>query len=212
MKYTVVILENQTLFSQALASLVNQFKEFKVLYYCKNSLELFKKLEMISQVPNLLLVDIDTFSADVMSAISKLKKEYPSIYSIALSKDKRKKKVLSALSSGIRGYIPKDIEKNMLERVLREVIHTGFFYTPEVSNLLVEALHPQRNKENQLKEREIEFLKQACTEKTYKEIAKEMCLSPKTIEGYRDAVFEKLNLKNRTGMVLYAIKNDIIQV
>ena len=61
----------------------------------------------------------------------------------------------------------------------------------------------------QLKEREIEFIKQACTELTYKEIAEAMFLSPKTIEGYRDAIYEKLNLKNRIGLVLYAIRNNL---
>ena len=60
--------------------------------------------------------------------------------------------------------------------------------------------------------REAEFLKLACTEMTYKEIAEQMCLSPRTIDGYRDALFEKLNLKNRVGLVLYAIKNGIVNV
>ncbi|MGB1451783.1 MAG: response regulator transcription factor, partial [Marinirhabdus sp.] len=60
-----------------------------------------------------------------------------------------------------------------------------------------------------LKEREIEFIKHTCTEMTYKEIADKMFLSPKTIEGYRTTIFEKLNLRNRTGLVIYAIKNKI---
>jgi two-component system invasion response regulator UvrY len=63
-----------------------------------------------------------------------------------------------------------------------------------------------------LNEREIEFLKFACTEMTYKEIADKMFLSPRTIDGYRDALFEKLNLKTRVGLVMYAIKNGIVQV
>lgn len=63
-----------------------------------------------------------------------------------------------------------------------------------------------------LNEREIEFLKLVCTEMTYKEIAEQMCLSPRTIDGYRDALFEKLNLKSRVGLVLFAIKNGISKV
>ena len=65
--------------------------------------------------------------------------------------------------------------------------------------------------ENQidLKEKEIEFLKLACSELTYKEIADIMCLSPKTIDNYRNELFTKLNVKNRVGLVMYAIKNKI---
>jgi len=61
----------------------------------------------------------------------------------------------------------------------------------------------------ELKEREIEFIEHACTEMTYKQIAEKMFLSPKTIEGYRDSIYEKLNLKNRIGLVLYAIRNGL---
>jgi DNA-binding CsgD family transcriptional regulator len=61
-----------------------------------------------------------------------------------------------------------------------------------------------------LKEREIEFIKLACTEKTYKEIADGMCLSPKTIDGYRENLFQKLEIKTRIGLVLYAIKHKIV--
>jgi len=63
-----------------------------------------------------------------------------------------------------------------------------------------------------LNSREIEFLKLACTEMSYKEIAEKMFLSPRTIEGYRDSLFEKLNLRSRVGLVLFAIKNGIVNV
>jgi len=68
------------------------------------------------------------------------------------------------------------------------------------------------NKTNQLNDRETEFLKLAATELTYKEIAEKMNLSPRTIDGYRDALFEKLELKSRVGLVLYAIKNGIVTI
>ena len=63
-----------------------------------------------------------------------------------------------------------------------------------------------------LNERETDFLKYACTELTYKEIAEKMFLSPRTIDGYRDALFEKLNVKTRVGLVMYAIKNGIVRI
>ena len=62
-----------------------------------------------------------------------------------------------------------------------------------------------------LKEREIEFMIHACSEKNYREIAEQMYLSPKTVEGYRDKLYEKLNIRNRIGLVLYAIKNGFFK-
>ncbi|GAC1448216.1 MAG: hypothetical protein NVSMB7_09520 [Chitinophagaceae bacterium] len=64
----------------------------------------------------------------------------------------------------------------------------------------------------QLNDRELEFLKWVCSELTYKEIADKMFLSPRTIDGYRDALFEKLNVKTRVGLVMYAIKNGIVHL
>ena len=66
-----------------------------------------------------------------------------------------------------------------------------------------------RELNNLLKEREIEFIKLGCSELTYKEIAEQMCVSPRTIDGYRDSVFAKLNVKTRVGIVLFAIKHDM---
>ncbi|HEY4209299.1 MAG TPA: LuxR C-terminal-related transcriptional regulator [Puia sp.] len=63
-----------------------------------------------------------------------------------------------------------------------------------------------------LNDREVEFLKLACTECTYKEIAEQMYLSPRTIDGYRDTLFEKLNVKTRVGLVLYALRNGIVEL
>ena len=61
-----------------------------------------------------------------------------------------------------------------------------------------------------LNDREIEFLKLACTEMTYKEIAEKMFLSARTIDGYRDALFEKLNVRSRVGLAMYAIRAGLV--
>ena len=212
MKNTVVIIEDHILFSQALTGLINGFSNFNVLYSCQSRGELFNQLRNRYNIPDIILIDIDIPAIDVIETVSILNTQYPGVSVIALSREENKRKILKILSAGARGYLPKYAEQSVLKRALEEVVQVGFFYTTEVSNLLIESLHPQKKNEVELKDREIEFVKHACTEKTYKEIARDMCLSPRTIEGYRDAIFEKLNLKNRTGMVLYAIKNDIFQL
>lgn len=162
-------------------------------------------------IPDILLINIDLSLGKIMNTISNLKTNYPSIRIIALSKEDNSRKILKVLGAGVKGYLPKYVEKSLLEKAMKQIMTVGVFYTPEVSELLIESLYPNKKKMEELKDREIEFVKHACTEKTYKEIAKDMCVSPRTIEGYRDAIFEKLNVKNRTGMVIYAIKNDIFR-
>jgi DNA-binding NarL/FixJ family response regulator len=79
---------------------------------------------------------------------------------------------------------------------------------------LINTLQPKEQKSivEALNEREMEFLVIACSERTYKEIAEEMCLSTKTIQGYRDSVFSKLKIKSRVGLVMFAIKSNLIKL
>ena len=210
MKYSVVIVEDHALFSQALTSLVNSIPNYEVTYTCKNGAELIRNLKKQRKYPDIVLMDIIVPVYDGLETISTLKQQYPRVKVLVLSKMDNKKIILKTLLAGAKGYLPKDAEKGLLRKALLELQEKGFFHTCDVAELLIAALHPAHQQEAELKDREIEFVKQACTEKTYKEIARDMCVSPKTIEGYRDAIFEKLNLKNRTGMVLYAIKNNII--
>jgi DNA-binding NarL/FixJ family response regulator len=117
--------------------------------------------------------------------------------------------VLKMLKAGAIGYLLKDTEKAILEKALIEIVENGFYHTKSVTNLLMKSISGNVEEELTFKERELTFINLACTELTYKEIADKMCLSPKTIDGYRNNLFVKLNVKNRVGLVMYAIKNKI---
>ena len=84
-------------------------------------------------------------------------------------------------------------------------------YPDWATNKILHNLHDDKETSIKLSDREIEFLNYAATELTYKEIAEKMFCSPRTVESYRDALFEKLNLKTRVGLVVYGIKNGIIK-
>ncbi|WP_299432612.1 response regulator transcription factor [uncultured Aquimarina sp.] len=209
MKYSVVIVEDHILLSQALAGLVNGFSKFKILYLCKNGRELLTRLKDPKNIPDVVLMDINMPIMNGIETTIALKEEYPQVNVLALSVEEDEKTILKMLRAGAKGYLLKDTEKSILENALVEVQETGFYHTKDVTNLLLGSLNPKKENKVILKDREMEFIKHACTEKTYKEIASDMFLSPKTIEGYRDSIFEKLHLKNRTGLVIYAIKNKI---
>ena len=91
----------------------------------------------------------------------------------------------------------------------------GYHYSDMVTNRLIHTINTLEEPESETKnvmglmEREIEFLKLAATEMTYKEIADKMIVSPRTVDNYRDNLFEKLDVKTRVGLVMYAIKNRI---
>ena len=207
--YKVALVDDHTLLSEAIAGLVRQFDNFEVVYIGLNGKEFVDYLNSDQAVkPDIVLMDVKMPVMGGVETTTHLTKHHPDIKVLALSIEEEESVVLQMIRAGAKGYLLKDTRKAILEQALNEVLTHGFYYTNTVEKLVKrnEASHED---EVTLKERELEFIKHACTEMTYKEIAELMFLSPKTIEGYRESVFQKLGLKNRTGLVIYAIKNKI---
>ena len=206
---TIVIVDDHTLLSQAISGLVNSFENFKVLYTCKNGQELLDNLRFENKRPDIILMDVNMPIMDGIEATTQVKELYPDTLVLALSVEEDDHTILKMIRAGAKGYLLKDTEKRTLENALNELALNGYYHTNTVSQLLVKSLNG--NNKDELRDREIEFIKHACTEMTYNEIADVMFLSPKTVQGYRDSVFSKLNLKNRTGLVIYALKNGLFK-
>lgn len=209
MNYSVVVVDDHNLLSQAIGGLVDGFEQFEVLYTCKNGQELLDKFKNPKNIPDIVLMDVNMPILNGIETTAHLHEHYPHVKVLALSIEEDESTILKMLRSGAKGYLMKDVKKFELQQALLEVMEKGFHHTNTVTKVLVDSLSGKESPQSVLKEREIEFIKHACTEMTYKEIADVMYLSPKTIEGYRNAIFEKLNLRNRTGLVIYAIKNKI---
>ncbi|MDX6745209.1 response regulator transcription factor [Polaribacter sp. PL03] len=208
--YSVVIVDDHTLLSQAIAAMVNTFPKFKVLYTCKNGQELIDKFSASAKyIPDLVLMDINMPIMNGIETTEWITENHENVHVMALSVEDEDTTILNMLKVGAIGYLLKDTEKSVLEKALIEIAENGFYHTKSVTNLLMKSLSGNEVEEIHLKDREITFMKHACSELTYKEVADKMCLSPKTIDGYRDVLFTKLNVKNRVGLVMYAIKNKI---
>lgn len=205
----IVVVDDHTLLSQAISGLVNSFEEFEVLYTCKNGKELIDQLRFPDKHPDIILMDVNMPIMDGIETTAYLQEHHPHILVLALSVEEDDHTILKMIRAGAKGYLLKDTEKSVLEKALKELASNGYYHTNTVSKLLVKSL--EGSSADTLKEREIEFIKHACTEMTYNEIAAVMFLSPKTVQGYRDSVFSKLNLKNRTGLVIYALKKGLFK-
>ncbi|WP_298421656.1 response regulator transcription factor [uncultured Kordia sp.] len=207
--YSVAIVEDHVLLSQAIGGLVDSFDRFKVNYLCKNGKELITRLEESSSQPDIVLMDINMPLMNGIETTTWVTEHYPNIDVLGLSIEEDERTIIQMLRAGAKGYLMKDVEKSVLEMALNEVTTNGFYHSKHVTNILIGSLNGKGSSGTKLKENEIAFMKLVCTEMTYKQIADQMCLSPKTIDGYRDALFEKLSVKNRIGLVIYAIKNKI---
>lgn len=209
MSKRIIIVDDHNLFGQSLKGLVNSFQEFEVLAVLKNGKELVQHLTQNKIIPDIVLLDIRMPVMNGIETMEWISKNYPDLKVLALTMEHEEDIIIKMIKLGCRGYLLKDIEPDEFLFALNCVRESGYYINEETST----ALHCTEEKaKNILSPRELEFLTLACSELTYKEVAMEMHLSPKTIDGYREGLFQKLDVKSRVGMVLYAVKNNLVKV
>ncbi len=209
-KHSVVICEDHTLLSQAIAGIVDSFEHFEVLYLCKNGADLIEKFTFDQQLPEIVLMDVNMPILNGIETTKWINDKHPEVSVLALTVEEEENTILKMIRSGAKGYLLKDVDKNTLETALLKIIETGYYHSNNVTDVLMNSVSGKSNIHHaNLKDSEIEFLKLLCSELTYREIAEYMKLSPKTIDGYRDNLFIKLDVKNRIGLVIYAVKHKI---
>jgi DNA-binding NarL/FixJ family response regulator len=206
----VALVDDHRLFRSGIASLINNFKGYKVLFEAANGEELIRRISPKFK-PDIILLDINMPVMNGTLTAKWLKNKYPDIGVIVLSMLDDAEKVLEMLKLGVKGYLLKDAEPFEVEQALEKVSQGEVYYPEFVARLLVDSINHPVDK-NRLQVREIEFLKLASTELTYKEIAEQMSVSVRTVDGYRDALFEKLKVKSRIGLVLFSVKNQLIKL
>lgn len=212
MSKTIIIVDDHVLFAKSLLGLVNSYPGFTVLEVLKNGQELIDYLQANNAKPDIILLDIKMPVLNGIETMAWLRKHLPEQKALALSMEDDENFILKMIRLGCRGYLLKDIEPKEFLKALNEVIESGYYFNSEVSEVLNNNNHIEEIAFEPLTKRELEFLQYACSEMTYKEVADKMCLSPKTIDGYRENLFSKLQVKSRVGMVIFAIKNDICRV
>jgi two-component system invasion response regulator UvrY len=206
------LVDDHVVLRKSLAVLIRLFKHFKIVLEASNGEELISQLSGIPKKnhPDILLLDITMPVMDGPATAEWLQRHYPHIKLIALTMIRNDFMVLRMLKNGIRAYLLKDCDPEMLQTALEEVHYNDYFYNDIMTEKM--AVGDPFAWQQKLTAQEISFLRWACTEMTHKQIADEMKVSPRTVDGYRDALLRKLNLTSRVGIALYAIKSGFVQL
>ncbi|NNU33556.1 response regulator transcription factor [Mucilaginibacter sp. S1162] len=206
----IALVDDHRLFRSGIASLINKLPQYKILFEAGDGEELSRKLTPKLK-PHIILLDINMPKWDGIDTARWICTNYPDVHIIVLSMFEDAEKVLTMIKIGVKGYLLKDAEPDEFEEALNKVSNNEVYYPEFVTKHLVSNFNKQTELVK-LNSRELEFLKLSGTELTYKEIAEQMCISVRTVDGYRDQLFEKLQIKSRVGLVLYAIKNNLIEL
>ncbi len=216
-KLTVALVDDHSMLRNGLAILVNDLDGYEVVLQSDDGLEFTNNITQQKLSPDIILLDVSMPHMDGFETAKWISTNLPLAKILVLSMFDDEKSIIKMIRNGAKGYILKDSEPQELEIALNDIAYKGYHYSDLVNGKLIHAVNKldeqsEEERHSKLTGREIEFLKLSCSEMTYKEIANIMYLSVRTIEGYRDNLFIKLNLKTRVGLVLYAIKNKIFEL
>ncbi|MBC7935819.1 MAG: response regulator transcription factor [Rhizobacter sp.] len=211
----IALVDDHVLLRNGLSCLIKSLGH-SVIFEADDGNDFCKKLDT-KQLPEIILMDINMPGMDGYETCRWLKKNHPEIKVLALSMYDNETSIITMLKAGAKGYILKDSDPLQLKMALHDLEHKGYYYSDLVNGKLIHAINQLDENEatkkmNHLSEREKDFLQFTCTELTYREIAEKMFVSPRTIDGYRDALFEKLQIKTRVGLAIYAIKNGLVDI
>lgn len=213
MKHTIAIVDDHVLIANALKEIISKFQNFEVIYLCENGLDLQKKLPT-KQPPTIVLLDVSMPVMDGFETAKWLKENHPSIQIMALSMQDNEQSLIAMIKNGAKGYMLKNTQPTLLEKGLEALVKKGHYFPDWASSKILTSVGKEKPLESlqiKLTDREIEFLNHSTSEMTYKQIAEKMFCSPRTVENYRDSLFEKLEIKSRVGLAVYALKNGYAQ-
>jgi two-component system invasion response regulator UvrY len=206
----IALADDHTLFRKGVEELLADYDNMQVLYSVSNGKELIDKLSS-GVLPDVCLLDINMPELNGFETAKQIKERWPEVKILAVSVYDSEFNIIGMLRAGAGGYVLKDAQPEALRKAILGIYENGFYHSELVTGKILHQLisKPEELNTGKLNDKEIQFLKLCCTEMTYKEIADVMEISHRTIDGYRDQLFAKLNIKSRTGLVLYALKTGI---
>ena len=212
-KIKVAIADDYKIFREGLKVSLGQDENMQVLLEADNGEDLLNAIE--SKQPDVIIMDLKMPIMDGMEATQLVRKKYPGIKVLVVSMYEDDKFIIHLMEIGANGYLLKNAEPDEIRKAIYAVHENGYYFNDLVNKALLKKLvlknniKPSFNENVDLTERELEVLKLICEEKTAAEIAKQIFLSPRSVEGIRQRLIEKIGVRNTAGIVMFAVKNGL---
>lgn len=205
----IALVDDHQLFRKGMAALLEKMEDVTLVLEASNGREFLDALE---QTPvDLVLLDLKMPVLDGRNTLMELQRLHPDVKVVFLTMDTGEETVLQCMEDGAHGFLPKDAHPDEVRLAIRTVQEKGLYVNVETTQIMMRGLSQwkqgSRDSGLQLNEREMLVLQGICQQKTTAQMAEELFLSPRTVEGYRRDLLEKTETKNSVGLVLFAAQN-----
>lgn len=209
-----IIADDHKIFRQGLKMTLADDHKLKCAGEAGNGLELLSLLQ--SRKADVVLLDLKMPEMDGMETLKQLRKQYPVLKVVVLTMFEEEHFILHMMEAGANGYLLKNAEPQEIKTAIHSVYENEYYFNDLVNTTLLRKVVQQKKEpprfrqDIRLNERETQVLQLICQELTASEIGRKVFLSPRTVEGIRSALLEKIGVRNTAGLVMYAVKNGIV--
>ncbi len=216
-KKRIVLVDDHVVVRNGLKILIEKLGPFHVADEFDDG-ESFLQALPLKQTPDLLLLDLSLPGINGDQVVEELNLRKISLPILVLTLNRDENIIVKLFRNGVRGYLPKACSSATLKAAIEEIFRCGYYHN-EFLTLSLKNTTPDQPKTEQQKilaqltPREREFLKLVCHEKeyTYEQIADLMSVQHRTVDGYREGIFEKFGIKSKTGLVLFVLKHKLFE-
>ena len=210
----VAIADDHALFRTGVKTSLSARKDIQMVAEAENGMQLLNLLKHIQ--PDVVLLDIQMPIMDGLTTLPEIKRLYPGIKVIMLSMHNDHSMISRMMEIGANSYLTKESDSETIYQAIKTCYQQEFFFNDLTNKALLNGLRTKRVDANavhdvQLTEKEIIILKLMCEEKSTKEIADIVDLSPRTVEAIRDKLKTKTGTKSMAGLVMFAVKAGIVE-
>ncbi len=213
----IALIDDHQIMRTALAGFIDRLGGYQVVLQAGNGEEYIDALKDAPRI-DVAIVDLHMPVMDGYATIAWIRANTPKVKPLALTFEKTEEAMIKALRAGACGFLLKDVNSNVFRQALHQVVTIGHFHSEEVelaltSGELLTRMERQRAKlMEQLNGREVDFIRLVCREDeyTYDQIATKMGVSRRTVDGYREELFNRFDIKSKTGLVLFAFKWGLV--
>lgn len=214
-KIKVIITDDHALFRQGVKAALSFKPDIEFLGEAENGMQLLNMLKFLK--PDVILLDIQMPIMDGIATLPEVKKILPDVKVIMLTMHNEITLITKLMSIGANSYLTKDSESEVIYEAIKTCFENEFFFNEFTNRAMLTELRTQTNapakqEENaELSDNELHVLKLMCEEKSTKEIADIVEISPRTVEAIRDRLKIKTGAKTTAGLILYAVKHGLIE-
>jgi DNA-binding NarL/FixJ family response regulator len=218
-KIRIALVDDQQLFRESLAALLERIPEFELLAVSENGRAFMDKLATLQVAPELVLVDMDMPGMNGVELTEALHKQRPEIKVVILTVYNQERFMVKMVEAGACGYLLKNCGTEEVLNAIRQVHSAGYYFNEFFMNAMqnsakykTSAIRDLNHIPVELTERENEILLLICQEFTNIEIGEKLFISPRTVDGHRNNLLAKTGARNTAGLVVFAVTNNLFQI